>query len=204
MVEFEPHHTAIPASPDAEVQPAPVVEYVAQTPDVTYAAPAPVAEYDAQAPTMTYRVHAAPASVVAPAPTVAYWVPENTMTLPATVDTQPVTMVPIASATVLPTTYGVLESAAPAPAVYATHADVTESTAPAPAVHAAPAYVMESTASTTAVCAAQVPTLTKGAYDPVAHQARHVTGQLFPVHGSVCVASQQQRHYSSHHADTFG
>ena len=107
----------------------------------------------------------------APAPTMAYRVPETTMTLPATVHTQPVAMVPIDSATVLPTTYGALEFAAPAPAVYATHGYIVESTAPAPAVHAAPAYVAESTAPATAVYAAQVRTLTEVEDDAVADES---------------------------------
>ena len=58
VVEFDP------ASPDAEVQPAPVAEHDAQAPDVTCAAHAHVAEYDVPAPNMAYRVHAAPAPVV--------------------------------------------------------------------------------------------------------------------------------------------
>ena len=53
-----------PASPDAEVQPAPVAEHDAQAPDVTCAAHAHVAEYDVPAPNMAYRVNAAPAPVV--------------------------------------------------------------------------------------------------------------------------------------------
>ena len=57
MVEFDP---AVPASPDAEVQPAPVAEHDAQAPDATCAAHAHVAEYDVPAPNMAYLVHAAP------------------------------------------------------------------------------------------------------------------------------------------------
>ena len=38
------------------VQPAPVVEYAVQAPDVPFAAAALVVEYDAPAPTMAYRI----------------------------------------------------------------------------------------------------------------------------------------------------
>ena len=100
VVEFEPHHSAVPVLPDPVVQgvacaapakynaptlnvayqvhaaPAPLVEYEA-APSMAYlvhSEPAPVVEYDAPAVTAAYRVHAAPAPVVeyAPAPDVAY------------------------------------------------------------------------------------------------------------------------------------
>ena len=60
LVEFEPHHSAVPVLPDPVVQ------------GVAYAAPA---KYNAPAPTLAYRVHAAPASAVeydAPASTKEY------------------------------------------------------------------------------------------------------------------------------------
>ena len=61
VVEFNP---AVPASLDAEVQPAPVAEHDAQAPDVTCVAHARVVEYDVPAPNMAYLVHSALAPVV--------------------------------------------------------------------------------------------------------------------------------------------
>merc|ERR1711945_74981 len=76
-------------APVLEAPPAPVVEYVAPAPAVTYApvAPAPVVEYVAPAPAVTYApVAAAPVvEYVAPAPTVAYAAPVTTMTAAPTV-----------------------------------------------------------------------------------------------------------------------
>ena len=148
VVEFDP------ASPDAEVQPAPVAEHDAQAPDVTCAAHAHVAEYDVPAPNMAYRVHAAPAPVVEKyeaAPSMAYLV----HSAPAPVveyDTPVVTA-----------TYRV--HAAPAPVVeyapapnmaYRVHAAPAPEVTPAPDVayraHAAPAPVVK--------CDAPAPTVT--------------------------------------------
>ena len=59
----------------APVPPAPVVEYVAPTPAVTYAAPAPVVGYVAPAPAVTYAAPAPVMDYVAPAPSVTYAAP---------------------------------------------------------------------------------------------------------------------------------
>ena len=59
----------------APVSPAPVVEYVAPTPAVTYAAPAPVVGYVAPAHSVTYAVPAPVIDYVAPAPSVTFSAP---------------------------------------------------------------------------------------------------------------------------------
>ena len=59
----------------APVVPAPVTEYVATAPAVTYAAPAPVVGFDAPAPAVTYAPPAPVIDYVAPAPSVTYAAP---------------------------------------------------------------------------------------------------------------------------------
>ena len=72
VVEFEPHHSAVPVLPDPVVQGvayAAPAKYNAPASTMAYrvhVAPAPVTEYDFPAPNMTYRVHAAPAPEVTP------------------------------------------------------------------------------------------------------------------------------------------
>ena len=59
----------------APVVPAPVTEFVATAPAVTYAAPAPVVGYDAPAPAVTYAPPAPVIGFVAPAPSVTFAAP---------------------------------------------------------------------------------------------------------------------------------
>ena len=68
-----------PAPAVSYAAPAPVFEYVAPALAVTYAAPAPVVDYVAPAPAVTYAAPAPVVDYVAPAPAVTYAAPVTVM-----------------------------------------------------------------------------------------------------------------------------